>query len=44
MTVEPILSAIKEAGRFGEPGTGIAIVLPVEQTAGMESQISKTKP
>ena len=39
--VEPILSAIKDAGRFSEPGTGIALVLPVEQTAGMESQISK---
>ncbi len=42
--VEPILSAIKEAGRFSEPGTGIAMVLPVEQTAGMESQMSRTKP
>ncbi|MFC1883308.1 P-II family nitrogen regulator [Thermodesulfobacteriota bacterium] len=42
--VEPILSAIKEAGQFTEPGTGIALVLPVEQTAGMESQMSRTKP
>jgi nitrogen regulatory protein PII len=42
--VEPILSAIKEAGRFSEPGTGIAMVLPVEQTAGMESQISQARP
>ena len=42
--VEPLLKAIKEAGRFSEPGTGIAMVLPVEQTAGMESQISRTKP
>ncbi|RLB60279.1 MAG: P-II family nitrogen regulator [Deltaproteobacteria bacterium] len=41
--VEPILSAIKEAGRFSEPGTGIALVLPVEQTAGMESQMSKNR-
>jgi nitrogen regulatory protein PII len=41
--VEPILSAIKKAGRFSEPGTGIAIVIPVDQTAGMESQISKIK-
>jgi len=39
--VEPVLSAIKEAGRFSEPGTGIAFVLAVEQTAGMESQLSK---
>ncbi|MGB6012096.1 MAG: P-II family nitrogen regulator [Desulfobacterales bacterium] len=41
---EPILSAIKEAGRFSEPGTGIAFVLAVEQTAGFESQMSRTKP
>ena len=39
--VEPVLSAIKEAGRFSEPGTGIAFVLAVEQTAGFESQMSK---
>lgn len=36
--VAPILSAIEEAGRLSEPGTGIALVLPVEQVAGMESQ------
>ena len=42
--VDAILNAIKEAGRFSEPGTGIAMVLPVEQTAGMESQMSQTKP
>ena len=41
--VDAILNAIKEAGRFSEPGTGIAMVLPVEQTAGMESQMSQTK-
>ncbi|MFC1895166.1 P-II family nitrogen regulator [Thermodesulfobacteriota bacterium] len=39
--VEPVLSAIKEAGRFSEPGTGIAFVFAVEQTAGFESQSSK---
>ena len=39
--VEPVLSAIKEAGRFSEPGTGIAFVLSVEQTAGFESQTAK---
>jgi nitrogen regulatory protein P-II 1 len=39
--VESILSAIKKAGRFSEPGTGIAMVLHVEQTAGMESQESR---
>ena len=36
--VDAILSAIRKAGRFSEPGTGIAMVLPVEQTSGMESQ------
>ena len=42
--VEPVLSAIKEAGRFDEPGTGIAFVFAVEQTVGFESQLSrKTK-
>jgi nitrogen regulatory protein PII len=41
--VEPILSAIKEAGRFSQPGTGIAMVLPVEQTAGMESQMARKR-
>ena len=41
--VEPVLSAIKEAGRFNEPGTGIAFVLAVEQTAGFESQLSKLR-
>ena len=40
--VDLILSAIKEAGRFKEPGTGIAFVLAVEQTAGFESQLSKS--
>ena len=39
--VETVLSAIKEAGRFNEPGTGIAFVFAVEQTAGFESQLSK---
>ena len=39
--VESVLSAIKKAGRFSEPGTGIAFVLAIEQTAGFESQLSK---
>lgn len=41
--VEVILSAIKEAGRFSEPGTGIAMVMPIEQTIGMESQNSRKR-
>lgn len=36
--VEPVLSAIQKAGRFDQPGTGIAFVLAVEQIAGFESQ------
>ena len=40
--VDLVLSAIKEAGRFKEPGTGIAFVLAAEQTAGFESQLSKS--
>ncbi|MFP3912368.1 MAG: P-II family nitrogen regulator [Desulfobacteraceae bacterium] len=39
-SVEPVLSAVREAGRFHEPGTGIAFVVPVDQIAGMESQLS----
>ena len=42
--VGTILDAIKEAGQFRRPGTGIAMVLPVEQTAGMESQESRRQP
>ena len=40
--VDPVLSAIKEAGRFDEPGTGIAFVIAVEQIVGLESQQSRT--
>ena len=41
--VEPLLSTIRDAGKFSEPGTGIAFVLDVEQTIGFESQMSKPK-
>ena len=37
--VEPVLSAIRKAGRFHEPGTGIAFVLAVESGIGFESQM-----
>jgi len=37
--VEKILKAVASAGRFQEPGTGVAFVLPVEQVVGLESQI-----
>ena len=38
-SVTTILDAIKTAGEFHKPGTGIAFVLPVEQVAGLESQM-----
>ncbi len=38
--VQSVLDAIGKAGRFDQPGTGIALVLPVGQTAGMESQMA----
>ncbi len=41
--VKPVLEAIKTAGEFDKPGTGIAFVLPVEQVIGLESQIEKFK-
>lgn len=41
--VEPILEAIKVAGKFNEPGTGIAFVIAVDHVCGLESQIEKFK-
>ena len=41
--VEPVMTAISEAGRFKEPGTGIAFVLSVDQVAGLESQMERFK-
>ncbi len=37
--VTKILDAIKQAGKFKEPGTGIAFVVPVEHVVGLESQM-----
>ena len=37
--VQPVLEAVKTAGEFHKPGTGIAFVLPVEEVLGIESQI-----
>lgn len=39
--VASVLAAIKEAGCFHQPGTGIAFVLAVESTIGFESQMPK---
>jgi nitrogen regulatory protein P-II 1 len=41
--VEGLLEAIKTAGKFDQPGTGIAFVLPVEHVCGLESQMKKFK-
>ncbi len=41
--VEVVMEAIYEAGQFVKPGTGIAFVLPVDQVAGLESQIESFK-
>ena len=41
--VKPVLEAIKIAGEFSKPGTGIAFVLPVEKVVGLESQMEKFK-
>ena len=41
--VKPVLEAIREAGKFHKPGTGIAFVLPVDNVIGMESQIERFK-
>ena len=41
--VEAVMKAICKAGHFEKPGTGIAFVLPVDQVAGLESQIERFK-
>jgi nitrogen regulatory protein PII len=41
--VATVMKAICEAGQFEKPGTGIAFVLPVEQVAGLESQMERFK-
>jgi nitrogen regulatory protein PII len=39
-SVQSVLEAIKKAGEFDKPGTGIAFVMPVEQVIGLESQLN----
>jgi nitrogen regulatory protein PII len=39
--VDPVLEAINQAGEFDKPGTGIAYVIAVDRTIGLESQISE---
>lgn len=40
-SVEPVLEAVERSGRFKDPGTGIAFVLPVDRAIGLESQFSR---
>ncbi len=42
-TITKVLEAIKQAGEFHKPGTGIAFVLPVEHVVGLESQMETFK-
>jgi nitrogen regulatory protein PII len=37
--VDSVLEAVYKAGRFKEPGTGIAFVVDVERVTGLESQL-----
>ena len=41
--VKTVLEAIALAGKFDQPGTGIAFVLPVETVIGLESQMERFK-
>ena len=41
--VEHLLGVIKVAGKFDEPSTGIAFVLPIEHVTGLGSQMKKFK-
>ncbi len=41
--VKPVLEAIRIAGEFHKPGTGIAFVLPVDEVIGLESQLNAMK-
>lgn len=41
--VEELLQVIEKAGEFAKPGTGIAMVLPVDHILGLESQMKKFK-
>ena len=41
--VENLLQVIQTAGKFDEPGTGIALVIPVDHIAGLDSQMKKFK-
>jgi nitrogen regulatory protein PII len=39
--VENLMQVIQLEGKFDEPGTGIAFVMPIEHIAGLNSQMKK---
>ena len=39
--VDPVLEAINRAGEFEKPGTGIAFVIPIDRTIGLDSQMDR---
>jgi nitrogen regulatory protein PII len=41
--VETVMKAMYGVGQFQKPGTGIAFVLPVDQVAGLKSQMERFK-
>ena len=41
--VENLMQVIQLEGKFDEPGTGIAFVMPVEHIAGLKSQMKEFK-
>ncbi len=41
--VETLLPVIETAGKFNEPGTGIAVVLPIDHAIGLASQMKTFK-
>ncbi len=41
--VNKFMKVIQLAGKFDEPGSGIAFVLPIDQIAGLESQMKAFK-
>ena len=41
--VESLMEVIQLAGKFEDPGTGIALVISVDHIAGLESQMKKFK-
>lgn len=41
--VETLMQVIQLEGKFDEPGTGIAFVMPIEHIAGLTSQMKEFK-